>query len=118
MEKKSLNFLLKNNYLKRADLSRCFNKYEYLSWIKDIKNANFHESSKTLANLGHEEKNSFMKKRSLISISKLNLIASSGFDNLNASDKKLMATLNRKLDYLAYFDNLPAHTLKVNITLK
>ena len=37
MEKKKLNFLLKNNFLKRQDLSKCFDKYPFLSWIKDIK---------------------------------------------------------------------------------
>ncbi len=114
MEKKKLNFLLKNSYLKRADLSRCFDKYHYLSWIKDIKNEKFQESSKTLASLGREEKDSFMKKKSLISMSKLNLIANSGFENLSPSDKKLMDSLNRQLEYLSYFENLPPHTLKVS----
>jgi len=114
MEKKKLNFLLKTNYLKRADLSRCFDKYHYLSWIKDIKNEKFQESSRTLAYLGREEKDSFMKKKSLLSMSKLNLIANSGFENLNPSDKKLLDGLNRQLDYLSYFENLSTQTLKVD----
>lgn len=112
MERKKLNFLLKNNFLKRADLSSCFDKYKFLSWIKDIKNDRFKESALTLNNLGYEEKESFMKKRSLISMSKLNLIANAGFENLNANDTKLMNSLNRQLSYLAYFDNLPQSTLK------
>jgi hypothetical protein len=114
MEKRRLNFLLKNNFLKRPDLSKCFDKYHYLSWIKDIKNEKFQDAAQTLENLGREEKNSVMKKKSLISMSKLNLIASSGFDNLNPQDQKLMDSLNRQLDYLSYFDNLPVGTLKVS----
>ena len=38
----------------------------------------------------------------------------SGFDNLNPQDQKLMDSLNRQLDYLSYFDNLPVGTLKVS----
>ena len=114
MEKKKLSFLLKNNFLKRNDLSDCFDKYQFLSWIKNIKNQKYQEASKTLAYLGREEKNSVMKKKSLISMSKLNLIANSGIDNFTPEEKNLMNSLNRQLDYLSYFDNLPENTLKVN----
>lgn len=114
MEKRKLNFLLKNNYLKRVDLSECFDKYPYLSWIKNIKNEKFHDSARILGNLGSEEKNSFMKKKSLISMSKLNLIANAGFTNLNGTNKQMMDSLNRQLEYLSYFENLPSNTLKVN----
>ena len=113
MEKKKLNFLLKNNFLQRSDLSKCFDKYQFLSWIKDIKNEKNQSASRTLENLGREEKNSYMKKKSLVSMSKLNLIANSGFDNLNTADQKLMNNLNRQLEYLSYFENLPARILKV-----
>lgn len=41
MEKKKLNFLLKNQFLKRADISSCLDKYKYLSWIKDFKNDSY-----------------------------------------------------------------------------
>lgn len=113
MEKKKLNFLLKNSLLKRADLSECFNKYPFLSWIKDIKNNNFTGAYNTLQSLGRDEKTSFMKKKSLLSMSKLNLLANAGFDNLNAKDRQNLNNLNRQLQYLSYFDNLPASTLKV-----
>jgi hypothetical protein len=43
MEKKTLNFLLKSNFLKRPDLSKCFDKYSFLAWIKDIKTDRFVE---------------------------------------------------------------------------
>ena len=41
IEKKKLNFLLRADLLKRADLAKCLDKYPSLSWIKDIKNDNF-----------------------------------------------------------------------------
>ncbi len=111
MEKKKLNFLLKSNFLKRDDLSECFDKYPSLSWIKDIKNANYSKSQKTLEILGNEEKNSFMKKKTLISISKLNLIAAN--EHMDRNTKLILNNLNRQLEYLSYFENLPANTLKV-----
>jgi hypothetical protein len=40
-EKKKLNFLLKNQFLKRDDVSACLDKYDYLAWIKDLKNEKF-----------------------------------------------------------------------------
>ena len=43
MDKKSLNFLLKSNFLRRPDLSSCFDRYSFLSWIKDIKTDRFSE---------------------------------------------------------------------------
>ena len=113
MEKKKLNFLLKNSFLKRADLSQCFDKYPFLSWIKDVKNDNFNGASNTLQSLGRDEKTSFMKKKSLLSMSKLNLLANVAFDNLNAKDRQNLKNLNRQLEYLTYFDNLPSSTLKV-----
>ena len=113
MEKKKLNFLLKNTFLKRADLSKCFDNYPSLSWIKDIKNEHFASAATTLSTLGGEEKQSFMKKRSLTSMSKLNLIAASGMTPLTSKEKNLLANLNRQLEYLSYFENLPPNTLKV-----
>jgi len=110
MEKKKLNFLLKSNFLKREDLSECFDKYPSLSWIKDIKNANYSKSQKTLEILGNEEKNSFMKKKTLLSISKLNLIAAN--QHMDKNTKLILNNLNRQLEYLSYFENLPADTLK------
>lgn len=41
MEKRKLNFLLKNQFLKRPDVSKSLDKYKYLSWIKDFKNDNY-----------------------------------------------------------------------------
>jgi hypothetical protein len=43
MEKRKLNFLLKNQFIKRTDVSKCLDKYQYLSWIKDFKNDKFIE---------------------------------------------------------------------------
>lgn len=43
MEKRKLNFLLKNQFLKRPDISKCLDKYQYLSWIKDFKNDKYDE---------------------------------------------------------------------------
>jgi hypothetical protein len=40
-DKKKLNFLLKNELLKRDDISKCLDNYKILSWIKDIKNEKF-----------------------------------------------------------------------------
>ena len=63
MEKRKLNFLLKNQFLNRQDVSKCLDKYPFLSWIKDFKNEKYLEASQTLENLGANEKESFMKKR-------------------------------------------------------
>lgn len=41
IEKSKLNFLFKNQFLKRTDISSCVDKYPYLSWIKDFKNNSF-----------------------------------------------------------------------------
>ena len=66
MDKKDLKFLFKSNVLKRLDLSKSFDKYSYLSWIKDMKTDRFQEGSITLEKLGSEEKSSFMKKTVMI----------------------------------------------------
>lgn len=66
MEKKSLKFLLKSSFLKRADISKCFDNYSYLSWIKDFKTEQFNQAANTLEVIGSDEKSSFTKKRVFI----------------------------------------------------
>ena len=51
----------------------------------------------------------FWNLKSLVSLSKLSLIADGDYD------QREMDALNRKLDYLAYIENLPADVIKVDI---
>lgn len=107
MEKKKLNFLLKNKFLRRKDISDCLDKFHYIAWIKDFKNDQFNRASKILSNLAVNENEYFMKQKSLLSLSKLSLIANGDFNPAE------MDYLNRKLDYLAYIENLPSDVVKV-----
>jgi hypothetical protein len=52
MEKRKLNFLLKNQFLKRSDVSKYLDKYQYLSWIKDLKNDKYIEVGSLSINYG------------------------------------------------------------------
>ena len=51
MEKRKLNFLLKNQFLKRSDISKYLDKYQYLSWIKYFKNDKYVQVSSLSKNL-------------------------------------------------------------------
>jgi nuclear pore complex protein Nup133 len=104
MDKRKLNFLLKNQFLKRDDVSKFLDKYQFISWIKDLKNENYVEAAKTLGNLGLNENDSFTKQRTLMSLSKLSLIANVK-TNGKSFDQELIA-LNRRLEYLSYIDHI------------
>lgn len=102
MEKKKLNFLLKPQFLKRDDISTCLDKYKYLSWIKDFKNDNYGSASGTLFELASAEKESFAKQKTLLSLSKLGLLAEVRFvPNL----EERIDEIDRKLEYLQYIES-------------
>lgn len=103
MEKKKLSFVLKNEqFIKRPDVSVCLDKYKYLSWIKDFKNDNYCSGSETLYDLALAEKDSFAKRKTLLSLSKLALIAESRFlPDLSAR----LELIDRKLEYLQYIES-------------
>lgn len=106
MDKRKLSFLLKNQFLRRRDISDCLDRYQEIAWIKDFKNEQYHKASRVLANLATNDAKYFMQQKSLVSLSKLSLIANGDYD------QREMNALNRKLDYLAYTENLPADVIK------
>jgi len=53
--------------------------------------------------------NFFFPLKSLLSLSKLSLIAN---DQLDFKQNKQINTLNRQLDLLSHFDNIPINTIK------
>ncbi|CAF0843528.1 unnamed protein product [Brachionus calyciflorus] len=103
IERRKLNFLLKNQFLKRSDISKCLEKYQYLSWIKDFKNDNYFQASDTLHSLGINESDSFMKQKTLLSMSKLSLFAN---DSFTSDYNQRITALNRYLEYLSYIENI------------
>ena len=112
MEKRKLNFVLKNQFLKRDDVSKFLDKYQYISWIKDLKNEKFVDAAKTLGNLGLNENDSFMKQKTLMSLSKLSLIANvKGNSNGKSFDQEL-DSLNRRLEYLSYIEYISSSISK------
>ena len=110
MDKRKLNFLLKNQFLKRDDVSKFLDKYQFISWIKDLKNEKYVEAAKTLGNLGLNENDSYTKQKTLMSLSKLSLIANAK-ENGKSFDHELGA-LNRRLEYLSYIDHIASRISK------
>jgi nuclear pore complex protein Nup133 len=108
MEKRKLNFLLKSQFLKRDDISSHLDEYMFVSWIKDLKNEKFLQAAKTIGMLGLNENDSFMKQRTLLSMSKLSLIADGGLNEF----KQELAELNRRLKYLSYIEHIAVRISK------
>ena len=86
-------------------MSKYLDNYQYLAWIKNIKNDKYLEAAHTLNNLAVNENDSFMKQRTLTSMSKLSMIANGNEANSRSFDHE-MAALNRRLEYLAYIEYL------------
>jgi hypothetical protein len=109
MDKKKLNFLLNQKFIHRTDIAEFLDNYPYLSWIKDIKNDQFTKASRTLQHLGFNEKDSYKKQKTLLSITKLCLLTNGD----NYENKERIADIDRRLKYLSYIETLPSHILKV-----
>ena len=125
IERRKLNFILRAQLLRRADIARCLDKYPFLSWIKDLKQQQQQQqqpqqyeqggeqdahaaASRTLASLGHNETDSFMKQKTLLSLSKLSLLASASASASDggASLQARLRSLDRQLAYLAHVEHL------------
>ena len=86
MDKRKLSFLLKNQFLRRKDISDCLDRYQFIAWIKDFKNEQFYkvrnstllklfdqvirrnfpvsfQASRVLENLASNENEYFMKQK-------------------------------------------------------
>ena len=77
--------------------------FRFLSLIKDFKNDKYIEAAKTLDNLALNENDSFMKQKTLTSLSKLSMIVN-GNENNSRSFEHELAALNRRLEYLSYIE--------------
>ncbi|XP_033106375.1 nuclear pore complex protein Nup133-like [Anneissia japonica] len=98
--------LLSHSFGRQQELANFLESHDNLSWLHHIHTNDYTQAHETLWRIGQEEVNSLSKKKTLLSLSKLSMLASENPVQKNIDD------LNTQLDIILHQETLPQPILQ------
>ncbi|XP_078466242.1 nuclear pore complex protein Nup133 [Lampetra planeri] len=109
MEKGKRSKLLTQPAAQNSQLNTFLIGHQHLSWLHHVHMASFTQASQTLRSLAEQEACYFMRKKTLLSLSKLSALAS---DMSPQDTHSLINNIDAEQDFMMYQDSLPLKLLE------